>query len=627
MKTTLMSAVAHAALVAGLLIVPSSYSQYNQATTGAYGPGVNLVDNSAAAAPNDVLTFSNAVATAHTGNFGGVFNFPSNPSGTIFRGTYGVANAKRLTITSSSTMQAVGLPPSGTFTPISTSAATTTSTDQSAYNLAIGPITDALTDAPLLSEEVSQIGLTILSRTHASQYPADIRVMAGFSDGTSQALTANIGNVRGTDDTFYGFTAPTGEAITNLLLEAFEPGTENPRATRIAWDDLGFITTATGVLPPPQITGVYPANGSVHWASNGIHFEARSEAAIEPAGISLVLNSNDVSGLLVITGDPTNRFVSFNGLAANLKYKLEITVSNVAGVVSVTNLFYTPAAPETPVTIFNSGGFTDDVLYPLGLLTAVTNDDSRWVPSVETSEITDLGDGVYGKVMRRMQLGNDQTDYLLFPLVSSGVLEIELDARVSTIAERTLDLSLNSVTANGGGTQGPFIMWGTNALNYFNGTVWVAQTNLDADWHHIKMVCYVSGSRAGKFDLHVDNTLVGGQLVWRNTFSPVGTLRIGAIRGAVVQYGEVDNLVLRVAPEPLAPQVTTLLNPQHGGTTFSFSFQSQAGINHVAQYKNDIAATIWTDLETIAGDGLAKTVTHTNPPAGPLFYRIDSRLP
>jgi hypothetical protein len=48
----------------------------------------------------------------------------------------------------------------------------------------------------------------------------------------------------------------------------------------------------------------------------------------------------------------------------------------------------------------------------------------------------------------------------------------------------------------------------------------------------------------------VDAALVGQGLVWRNVVSPVGTLRIGAIRGGMVQYGEVDNLVITAAPEP-----------------------------------------------------------------------------
>jgi hypothetical protein len=254
--------------------------------------------------------------------------------------------------------------------------------------------------------------------------------------------------------------------------------------------------------------------------------------------------------------------------------------------------------------------------------------DSRWVPSVEPSEIVDLADGQYGKVMRRQQLGNDQIDYLLFSPVSSGVVEIELDARVSSMDGRTIDLSLNAATANGGGTQGPFIMWGTNALNYYNRTAWVPQANLDTGWHHVRLVCYVSGPLGNTFDLEVDNASVSQGLLWRTAVpQTVGTLRIGAIRGDIIQYGEVDNLVLRVTQEPLVAVPVMLAEPIHDGWTFSFSFQSLAGINYVAEYNDDISTGNWTPLESISGDGTTKSVIHTNPPVGPLFYRVKSELP
>jgi len=233
---------------------------------------------------------------------------------------------------------------------------------------------------------------------------------------------------------------------------------------------------------------------------------------------------------------------------------------------------------------------------------------------------------VHGKVLRRMQMGTDYTDYLHFSPVSAGTVIIDLDARVSSMDVRTLDLSLNSASTTGG-TQGPFIMWGTNALNYYNRTAWVPVTALDADWHHIQMICYVSGPLAGTFDLKVDAALVGQGLVWRYVVSPVGTLRIGAIRGGVVQYGEVDNLVITAAPEPLVALPVTLLNPVHTGSPFSFSFQSSPGINYVVQQTAALGSANWTTLETIAGDGSLKTVTHTNPPAGGLFYRVNSEVP
>jgi hypothetical protein len=611
-----------------LLATSASFADYIQATTNlyAYGAGTNFVDSSARPAPNDLATFSNAVYSAYADNLGGDFHFPTTfTTATVFQGTYGTSGTKRLTFTADRTMQPFA-PPAGSFWTVSGNPngyGITTSTDQAAYNLAIGPISDAVSLNPLSGDKVVKLGFVVCSRTHAT-YPLDVKATVSYTDGTTESVTSTISAPRTFDDTFYGFTAPGGAGITNLLLESFTVGTTTPVATRIGIDDLGFVTVSEGPVPP-VIYGLSPANGAVHWASNGIHFEASSKTDIPTSGVTVLLNSNNVSSQLVISGDPTNRSVSFGGLTANLKYRMDITVSNVAGgVVWQSGYFYTPES--SPVTVFDSEGFTNDVLYPIGYLTAFTNSDYYWAPATEPAEIVDLGDGVHNKVLRRQQTGTDYIDYLHFAPVSSGTLTIAWDAEVSSMDGRTLDMSLNGYAA-ASATQGPFLMWGTNAVNYYNRTTWVALTNLDAGWHHFELAAYVSGSLAGTFDLKVDNATVGQGLVWRVVFSPAGTLRIGAIRGSIVQYGEVDNLVIKVSPEPLAAVPVTLLSPASAGSTFSFSFVSLASINYLIQTNDTLTSTNWSTLQTIAGDGTLKTVTHTNPPAGMLFYRVKSQLP
>lgn len=609
-----------------LLATQATLADYTQATTSVYAPGAgtNFVDSSATVAPNDLATFSNAVYSAFADNLGGDFDFPTtSTSATVFQGTYGASRTKRLTVTADRTMQAFS-PPAGSFWTVSGNPngyGITTSTDQAAYNLAIGPISDAVTLAPLSSDRVVKLGFVVCSRTHAT-YPLDVKATVRYTDGTTESVTSTISPPRTFDDTFYGFTAPNGEGITNLLLESFSVGTTTPVSSRIGIDDLGFVTVSEAPLPP-MINGLYPINGAVHWASNGFHFQASSTTNIPTSGISVLLNSNDVSGQLVISGDSTNRSVSGGGLTANLKYRMDITVSNVAGaVVSQTSFFYTPESG--PVTVFDSEGFTSDVLYPVGPLGAITNADYHWVPAIEPAEIVDLADGVYNKVLRRQQTGTDYIDYLHFAPVASGTLFVEWDALVSSMDGRTLDLSVNSAV---GGVQGPFLMWGTNALNYYNGVAWVPLLTLDTGWHHFELVGYVSGPLAGTFDMKVDNATVGQGLFWRAVFSPVGVLRIGAIRGAVVQYGEVDNVVIKVGPEPLVALPVRLLSPASTGSTFSFSFVSLAGINYLVHTNDTLTSTNWATLTTIAGDGATNTVTHINPPAGGLFYRVKSQLP
>lgn len=608
---------------------------YDQAASGVFGQNpntpaanTNAVDKSATASPNDVNTFSNAVAAAWAADRGGVYDLPtlSGTANTIFRATYGQNNSKRLTVTSSVNLQAVGWPPSGSFNPVSYQYATCQSADSSSYSLAIGPITDPLTDAVILSEQVTQIGLVILSRTHATQYPSDIRLTAYYSDGTTEAATANVGNVRGADDTFYGFTAPEGAAITNLLIQCFVPGTETLRSTRMAFDDLGFITSPTGVLPPPQIADVSPPNGLIIKAATGVSFVARSAAEIEPAGISLWLNGVDVSSQLVISGEATNRQASVGGLVADTVYDMIISVSNAAGEVSLTNWFFTA---ENELVLYDSGGFSDSEIYPLGALQATNHGYGTWVPATEPAEIVDTGDPTYGKALQRMQMGADRVDLLRIPGVANGVVTYSFHARTSDPAVRTLDMGLGRLTGpTPGSAIASFLSWGTVAdkFCYYDGTAWVPVADMDTGWHHFKVVEYLSGVHFRKYDLYVDNVLVGEKLPWRTAIDPVATplgrIRIGAIRGDVIKYGEVDNLIVTIAPEPYAPLPTTLVNPQHSGLAFSFAFTSQEDSTNYVEYATELPPTQWHPLETILGDGSVKTVTDPNPGAERRYYRI-----
>jgi|GEM_PF-2977425 len=66
----------------------------------------------------------------------------------------------------------------------------------------------------------------------------------------------------------------------------------------------------------------------------------------------------------------------------------------------------------------------------------------------------------------------------------------------------------------------------------------------------------------------------------------------------------------------------TILNPKASGTNITFSFQTVAAQNYVVEYKNSLAISNWTSLQTNLGDGALKSVTNT-PPAQ-RYYRIRS---
>ena len=623
MKALTTRAKPQLAFLAALLLVQSSFD-YDQATVGTYPAAAptGTVDKSATASPNDLAGFTSAVTTAYPSDLGGVFNFSTGVATgtTLFRGTYGTSQNKRLQVTPSTPMQNVTTG-GGSFTVSTSPNATTSTTDVSGYSLAIGSPTDA-TAGQVLPEAVVKIGFVLLSRTHAT-YPIDVRATVFFADGTSQSVTTNLANPRAIDDTFFGFTAPSGSFITNVALASFSPGTTTPVNTRIGLDDFGFVTAST--LPPPQVLNVSPFDYAMAKAADGVQFEIFSYLPLPASGISVLLNSSNVTSQLVISGNDasTNRLVSFSGLQANQAYVMRITATNLVGASSVTYHFYTA---ESPLSLFNSGGFSNTAVYPLGPLQAVTNDGCVWVPPLDAAEIVDSADPQYGPVLREMQMGVSELTYLQFPPVASGVIRIAFDARVSNPAGRTLDMSLNAAVVS---QQGSFLGWGAVAgqLAYYNGTAWVGLLGMDLAWHHYEFANYLSGPDSNKFDLAVDGAVVGSKLVFRTAFpakTPMGNLRLGSMSGTALDYAEVDNLIITAGPATVPPMPVTLANVSCADGVFTFHFQSQSGAAYVVERSPTAAGGGWSDWITIPGDGTLKTVTDTNL-VNAQFYRVRSQ--
>ena len=596
--------------VAVLAVILSQHSAlaqtiYTQAVVGIFANGTNLVEKSATAAPNDATTFSNAVTAAYATNYGGVFDFPTAvvAGTTVYRGTY-AGGTKRLDITSSVSMQNSAANGNSWY-PVSKANLTTSSANQSSYRLAIGTPIDPATGLPLPNEGVSRIGLIILSRTTAA-YPLDVQVTAGFSDGSTQAATANIANLRGTDDTFFGFTAPGDLTITNLLLQSFTPGTQTPVADRIGWDDLVFLTKPTNIPPPPVVYNVSPLNYAISDATNGVHFQVQSYVNLYPTNISLVLNSIDVSSQMNVTGDPTNLSVSFSNLLPNQTYSMTITATNLGGAASVARTFYT--ITDT-FTLYDSQGFTNDILYPLGALLAVTNGQAIWTPdALEPAQIVNVGDPE-GKVLQRPNTGATRADFLSFPPVSSGTITIEFDAWTSTTLGRTLDVCILPL-GGGGTTMGNLLSWGqvVGKLAYFDNVNWLPITDWPDGWHHCKIINYLSGPAAGKYDVLLDGSPMAQRLPWRNAAvgAAFNRLRVeSANTGPLFEYANIDNLTVTAGPADLnatlSPTILNLTPPNHAIVA------PQAGIHFEVTSLQPISATNVTML--LNGAPVSLTIT------------------
>jgi hypothetical protein len=164
-----------------------------------------------------------------------------------------------------------------------------------------------------------------------------------------------------------------------------------------------------------------------------------------------------------IAGNSTNRFVTYSNLAPDQGYTMIINATNATGSVTVTQNFYTFTST---FVLYDSRGFTNDTLYPVGPLQNVTDGLATWSPNAaEPAQIVDVGDP-WGKVLQRQDTGLSRADFLDFPPVSAGIMTIEFDGLSSITTARTIDICLQPLNA-AGTTMGCFLTWGEPAGKLF----------------------------------------------------------------------------------------------------------------------------------------------------------------
>jgi len=91
----------------------------------------------------------------------------------------------------------------------------------------------------------------------------------------------------------------------------------------------------------------------------------------------------------------------------------------------------------------------------------------------------------------------------------------------------------------------------------------------------------------------------------------------GALFGSTGQGGDLNwGTLFRLEVAPV------LYNPVWTSNVFSFQFNARSNVVYQPQFKTSLADSNWTALPSIAGQRAAVTVTDTNRPAAPRFYRV-----
>lgn len=256
-------------------------------------------------------------------------------------------------------------------------------------------------------------------------------------------------------------------------------------------------------------------------------------------------------------------------------------------------LRFTAAALEPgAVVVFDAGGFADESVYPPGELADVAHGESRWhrkwmgTDSRIRSEyapgkIVAIEDRDFDRALRITRSGKSSGYVLDFPAVAGTRMTISFDARVSTVAARTLDVTLARSPASSV-QRGIFklrgsrdrrdlawkLFWGRSAgkISAFPG----GAIDIDTDWHRYDIVCDLN---AFTYDVRIDGKPVITGQTFRGDHPPgtaFGRLRIGSIRDRRLdgvtpdKSGEYALLAnLRISADP-APPAIHVINPVNG---------------------------------------------------------------
>jgi hypothetical protein len=356
----------------------------------------------------------------------------------------------------------------------------------------------------------------------------------------------------------------------------------------------------------PLLSNVYPTGTHPFEYTNAFSFTATAFGSSFPTnGIQLVLDGNNVSSNLVITGSASTKNVVYPTLLPNAIHLAVIAATNSLGHgILVTNRFDTFSEDNYMVEAedFDYGGgqfitnwVPDAYADSNGPFPAVTNIDFQHI-------------SLSGEVFNYRSVGIPQ-DYL-----------------------GTHDWLRSN-----------FVYYGAQdfVLVFFAGTDWA---NYTREYPAGSFYVYIRSSGDGPFSMYLDRVISGagtvnqvterlghfggfGKAPTYITYDWVPLTDDGLAAPAVVKLSGITNLRLTTAGNcnpnyfMLVPAIGIPLQATSSAGNAVLSFPSQAGVNYRVFYRTNLIAGDWALLTTVLGDGTVESVS--DPVTGTnRFYKV-----
>lgn len=361
----------------------------------------------------------------------------------------------------------------------------------------------------------------------------------------------------------------------------------------------GFFMLVQAIVDLPTLSNVYPTGNRPFEYTNTFGFTVTAVGSSFPAnGISLILDSNDVSSNLVITGSDSVKNVTYPYLLPNAIHTAIISATNALGHgIRVTNKFDT----------FNESNFmveAEDFDY----------DSGQFVDPPSVDAYSGFG-------------ATTNVDYQ----------HTTLDGEVFTY--RFVGLPQDHLNSHDYLRQQFFFTIGDFVLVFFAGGDWGNYTrNYPAGTYYV----YGRFSGGGPFTMYLDRVTSGTGTVnqvtqrlgqWSavgkdyNTFDWVPLTDSGSNAPVAITLNGVATL--RITTTGFCNPNYFMLVPAQGitlkaarlGNNVVISFPTQAGATYRVFYRTDLGTGNWVLLTSLLGDGTVKSVTDPST-AARRFYKV-----
>ena len=378
-----------------------------------------------------------------------------------------------------------------------------------------------------------------------------------------------------------------------------------------------FFMLVAAEVDLPILSGLYPDGKHPFEYTNALSFKVTTLGATFPAnGIQVILDGNNVSSGLVITGSTSSNNVVYPTLELNAVHTAIITVTNSLGHgISLTNQFDT----------FTQNNFSfeaEDFDYGGGQYVSA----SDWVPDAYAGFVSFTNIDFQHTPVAGEPTDGSEYQYRF----ETGIPQQLLEPNTPGVLYDYLRLPwVNQI-----GSFDYYLYW-------FGGGDWANYTRV-----YPTNGCFVYARSAGlgTNSMYLDQVVSGagttnqvtkrlGEFAAVNnaSFTWVPLTDAGLVAPVAVNVGGTNTLRISTTTGDCYPNYFMLvqasgirLSAARSGSNIVVSFPTQAGSNYRVFFRTNLSTGNWTLLNSVLGDGTVKSVSDSNPAGSPRFYEVTS---